>query len=239
MEPKGAQGTHKGPKKASIWESVFAKFANFRDSGARWAWKVATASQNVSKMLQKETPAASNTSKIRLEICMPKRCSRGSILSPRCLPRAPEGAHLEHPGAPNPQNIAFYHRKTLIFTKSTNLNFEPLWAQFLSRGLTYGAQGCPRNPKGIQTGSNFGVIFHKICQFSRLRRQMGLQGGHKLPPSPKMIKNAPKSDPGCFKNIKIPASTSTKKATQKSVDHTLQPSPPQFVKCWRGRRQRR
>jgi hypothetical protein len=29
-----------------------------------------------------------------------------------------------------------------------------------------------------------------------------------------MIKNAPKSDPDCFKNIKIPASKSTKKALE-------------------------
>ena len=52
-EPKGAQGTHKGPKKAPILESLFAQFPNFRDSGARWAWKAATRSHSLPKRPQK------------------------------------------------------------------------------------------------------------------------------------------------------------------------------------------
>jgi len=60
------------------------------------------------------------------------------------------------PGAPNPQNMVFYNGKTLIFTKSRNLNFSPLLASFVLQGATKVvpkmARGRPRVRPGEPPG---------------------------------------------------------------------------------------
>ena len=62
--------------------------------------------------------------------------------APKAAQVVPQSVHLEHPGAPNPQNIAFYHEKTLIFTKSTNPHFCQLLAP------VGGIKVMPKVPRG-------------------------------------------------------------------------------------------
>ena len=144
------------------------------------------------------------------------------------------------PGSPNPQNMVFYVRKTFISAKSTNLNFEPLWSSFLLQWAPLWRPMVPkaseRDPKWLPVSRHF---FTKFVNFSDPGTKWAWKVATRSHSLPKWSQNAPKSDPAWLKNIKNPKSTSPKKAFANPSTTTLQPSPHQFIKSWRGRRQRR
>jgi len=51
------------------------------------------------------------------------RKQKGRSGAPKSSKRCQKVPIWSSPGGPNPQNMVFYHEKTLIFTKATNPNF--------------------------------------------------------------------------------------------------------------------
>ena len=145
----------------------------------------------------------------------------------------PSGSHVRPkvpiwntPGAPNPQNIALYLKKTYIFTNAANLHFGTLLA-LVQRPPLWNPR-VPKAAKGTQKGSHFGVIFRS---FFNMFVTQAPDGPGRWPQGA----TASQNDPKMLQKVTLAASKTLKRSLPGRTGATKWPQPLQAERALKQR----